>query len=61
VLANAFVNSKKMMDMKLLADQSGIRALKQLDEKDAFQMQHHHLLTCLEKTTVISFAYSSFG
>ncbi|XP_071083335.1 potassium voltage-gated channel protein Shal-like isoform X4 [Haliotis cracherodii] len=45
----AFLNSKKRAEEILIARESGL----ELDEykEDIFEMQHHHLLSCLEKTT----------
>lgn len=51
----AFVNKKKAAEARIAAQASGI----QMDDykEDIFELQHHHLLRCLEKTTVnISFA-----
>ncbi|KAF2359364.1 Potassium channel voltage dependent Kv4 C-terminal, partial [Trinorchestia longiramus] len=46
----AFVLKKKAAEARLAAQESGI-----LDdyskEEDIFELQHHHLLRCLEKTT----------
>lgn len=46
----AFVNKKKATEERLAAVESGL----ELDEgpEDIFELQHHHLLRCLEKTTV---------
>lgn len=46
----AFLNSKKRAEEIMIARESGL----ELDEykEDIFEMQHHHLLSCLEKTTV---------
>ena len=46
----AFINNKKKLDERIHAKESGI----EVDEhdEDVFQLQHHHLLNCLEKTTV---------
>ncbi|XP_046575264.1 potassium voltage-gated channel protein Shal-like isoform X4 [Haliotis rubra] len=45
----AFLNSKKRAEEIMIARESGL----ELDEykEDIFEMQHHHLLSCLEKTT----------
>ncbi|XP_067683894.1 potassium voltage-gated channel protein Shal-like isoform X3 [Haliotis asinina] len=45
----AFLNSKKRAEDIKMAEESGL----ELDEykEDIFEMQHHHLLSCLEKTT----------
>lgn len=46
----AFVNKKKATEARLAAVESG----QEVDEgpEDIFELQHHHLLRCLEKTTV---------
>jgi Domain of unknown function (DUF3399) len=51
-LTNAFVDSKKTVEMKMIALHSGHRLASDFSEKDLFQLQHHHLLNCLEKATV---------
>lgn len=45
----AFVSKKKAVEAKLAAQESG----QDLDDgpEDIFELQHHHLLRCLEKTT----------
>ncbi len=45
----AFVSKKKATEARLAAHESG-----QDDDspEDIFELQHHHLLQCLEKTTV---------
>ncbi|OQR72175.1 voltage-gated potassium channel-like [Tropilaelaps mercedesae] len=46
----AFVSKKKAVEAKLAAQESG----QDIDDgpEDIFELQHHHLLRCLEKTTV---------
>lgn len=46
----AFISSKKRAEERLRAKESGI----ELDDapENFLEMQHHHLLSCLEKTTV---------
>ncbi|EEC01586.1 voltage-gated potassium channel, putative [Ixodes scapularis] len=46
----AFVSKKKAVEAKLAAQESG----QDMDDgpEDIFELQHHHLLRCLEKTTV---------
>lgn len=48
----AFISSKKRAEERLRAKESGI----ELDDcqENFLEMQHHHLLSCLEKTTVRS-------
>ncbi|KAH6928492.1 hypothetical protein HPB50_016829 [Hyalomma asiaticum] len=45
----AFVSKKKAVEARLAAQESG----QDLDDspEDIFELQHHHLLRCLEKTT----------
>lgn len=49
----AFVSKKKAAEARLAAQQSGLQ-LDDYKEEDIFELQHHHLLRCLEKTTVSS-------
>lgn len=49
---SAFINSKKKAEQRLLALQSELTSEQQLNDGDVFQLQHHHLLACLERTTV---------
>lgn len=49
----AFVSKKKAAEARLAAQQSGLQ-LEDYKEEDIFELQHHHLLRCLEKTTVSS-------
>ncbi|GIY36675.1 potassium voltage-gated channel protein Shal [Caerostris extrusa] len=46
----AFVSKKKAAEARIAAQESG----QDVDEfpEDIFELQHHHLLRCLEKTTV---------
>ncbi|KAL3852001.1 hypothetical protein ACJMK2_015690 [Sinanodonta woodiana] len=46
----AFISSKKRAEELLLAKESGIQ-VDDYRDSDVFEMQHHHLLSCLEKTT----------
>lgn len=48
----AFVNKKKAAEARLAAQESGIELDDTYREEDIFELQHHHLLRCLEKTTV---------
>ena len=54
----AFVSKKKAVEARLAAQESGLEIEDGKDE-DIFELQHHHLLRCLEKTTVsfISFSF----
>lgn len=53
VLANkTFLRGKQKAEALLLARESGLENAEVLNDVDVFQLQHHHLLTCLERTTV---------
>ena len=52
---NAFLSSKKKIEELILAQESGLE-MEDLKGGEVFELQHHHLLTCLEKTTVSSAA-----
>ena len=47
----AFVSKKKAAEAKMAAKAAGL-PINDHDKEDIFEMQHHHLLRCLEKTTV---------
>ena len=47
----AFANKKKASEARLAAQEAGLD-IEGHKEDDIFEMQHHHLLRCLEKTTV---------
>jgi potassium voltage-gated channel Shal-related subfamily D protein len=48
----AFANKKKAAESRLAAQESGIELDDNYNDEDIFELQHHHLLRCLEKTTV---------
>ncbi|KAK7067004.1 Potassium voltage-gated channel subfamily D member 3, partial [Halocaridina rubra] len=48
----AFVSKKKAAEARLAAQESGLEMDEFTKEEDIFELQHHHLLRCLEKTTV---------
>jgi hypothetical protein len=52
----AFVNRKKAAEARIQAQEeaaaSGHSPTAEHEEEDIFELQHHHLLRCLEKTTV---------
>lgn len=48
----AFVSKKKAAEARLAAQESGLQMEEYYKEEDIFELQHHHLLRCLEKTTV---------
>lgn len=50
----AFANRKKAAEARLAAQESGIELDENYNDDDIFELQHHHLLRCLEKTTVSS-------
>ena len=47
----AFVSKKKAAEAKMAARAAGLD-VDDNEKEDIFEMQHHHLLRCLEKTTV---------
>ncbi|XP_064087797.1 potassium voltage-gated channel protein Shal-like isoform X2 [Macrobrachium nipponense] len=47
----AFVSKKKAAEARLAAQESGLEMDEFTKEEDIFELQHHHLLRCLEKTT----------
>lgn len=57
----AFVSKKKAAEARLAAQESGIELDDTYREEDIFELQHHHLLRCLEKTTVYPFPLKSNG
>lgn len=48
----AFVSKKKAAEARWAAQESGIELDDNYRDEDIFELQHHHLLRCLEKTTV---------
>lgn len=56
----AFVTKKKAVEARLAAQESGLE-IDDGKEDDIFELQHHHLLRCLEKTTVSHFVMSLEG
>lgn len=53
----AFVSKKKAAEARLSAQEAGQDSDEGPD--DIFELQHHHLLRCLEKTTVSHFELTS--
>ncbi|XP_049316314.1 potassium voltage-gated channel protein Shal isoform X2 [Bactrocera dorsalis] len=47
----AFVSKKKAAEARWAAQESGIELDDNYRDEDIFELQHHHLLRCLEKTT----------
>lgn len=47
----AFISSKKRAEEAIRARESGLE-VDDIKNQDTLEMQHHHLLSCLEKTTV---------
>ena len=47
----AFVSKKKSAEARLAAKEAGM-PVDDDGKEDIFELQHHHLLRCLEKTTV---------
>lgn len=56
----AFVSKKKAAEARLAAQESGIELDDTYREEDIFELQHHHLLRCLEKTTASDLRRLSF-
>lgn len=46
------MSKKKAAEARLAAQESGLQLDDNYKEEDIFELQHHHLLRCLEKTTV---------
>lgn len=55
----AFVSKKKAAEARLAAQESGLQLDENYKEEDIFELQHHHLLRCLEKTTVSKIIFKS--
>lgn len=55
----AFVSKKKAAEARLAAQESGLQLDENYKEEDIFELQHHHLLRCLEKTTVSEIIFKS--
>ncbi|CAB3232936.1 unnamed protein product [Arctia plantaginis] len=49
----AFVSKKKAAEARLAAQESGVELDDAGRDEDIFELQHHHLLRCLERTTNI--------
>ena len=52
----AFVSKKKAAEARLAAQESGVELDDAGRDEDIFELQHHHLLRCLERTTVRFFS-----
>jgi potassium voltage-gated channel Shal-related subfamily D protein len=52
----AFINKKRAAEARIAAQESGIDMDDSYNDEDIFELQHHHLLRCLEKTTVSNLA-----
>lgn len=57
----AFLNSKKRAEEHLLLMERGEEMNDVMKDQDIFELQHHHLLNCLEKTTVRWWMLLSYG
>lgn len=58
---NAFISSKKKAEEAMLAREMGLET--QETNNDVFALQHHHLLSCLENTTmgvIVVLRFSTF-
>lgn len=47
----AFATKKRLAETKMLRHQQGLDS-EDFSDEDIFELQHHHLLKCLEKATV---------
>lgn len=52
---------KKAAEARLAAQESGVELDDAGRDEDIFELQHHHLLRCLERTTVCKFFYTRFS
>lgn len=50
-------SKKKAHEMRVQAFEQGLLPLEELRDEDIFEIQHHHLLQCLERATVRSLIY----
>ena len=68
----AFLSKKRAVESRLLAQESGLGLDGEngaggaddqhwLREEDIFELQHHHLLRCLEKATVSHFLFNYYA
>lgn len=48
----AFANKKKLAESRMLRHEQNGFDSEDFSDEDIFELQHHHLLKCLEKTTV---------
>jgi potassium voltage-gated channel Shal-related subfamily D member 2 len=48
----AFANKKKLAESRMLRHEHNGFDSEDFSDEDIFELQHHHLLKCLEKTTV---------
>ncbi|KAK6016623.1 hypothetical protein OSTOST_17892, partial [Ostertagia ostertagi] len=48
----ALFNKKKAHEARMKAFEQGLLSFDALRDEDIFEIQHHHLLQCLEKATV---------
>lgn len=48
----AFANKKKLAESRMLMHEQNGFGSEDFSDEDIFELQHHHLLKCLEKTTV---------
>lgn len=55
----AFANKKKLAESRMLRHEHNGFDSEDFSDEDIFELQHHHLLKCLEKTTVSSKIYNS--
>lgn len=48
----ALFSKKKAHEARVEAFEKGVLSFEALKEEDIFEIQHHHLLQCLERATV---------
>jgi len=51
-LTSAFFQGKERSEIILTKAQNGSLSLSELNGKNTFELQHHHLMKCLEQATV---------
>lgn len=56
----ALFSKKKAHEARVQAFEQGILSLESLKDEDIFEIQHHHLLQCLERATVSTNSLSPF-
>ncbi|VDD91307.1 unnamed protein product [Enterobius vermicularis] len=57
----AMFSKKKAHEMRVQAFEQGLLPLEELRDEDIFEIQHHHLLQCLERATERDFGETDFS